>query len=489
MPLPGPELLGTSPTGAGGAGGAGVGPPVSSLREELRDDMKRQRKAVTAALTRRSVSGMGRSADDDRRPTLMEPFLATTTSTTAAAAAPSAAQPALSTPAALAALFLTPLNILLLGLPLTLVAHAQSWGPIPVFSLSFLSLIPLASLLAVLTEELAAQVGDTAGGLLNATAGNIPELAVSISALRRGLFDVVTTSLLGSITSNLLLVLGCCHVAGAIGPGGAACAGRLARHGKLAVKAYSSMLVLACAALAVPTATAHIPHDHLRPGGALAVSRGVSVLLLLMYAAFLVFSLGTHARPLEAEAAAAAAASAAEAGGTATVAAEEEEEEEEDLLHLPLPVALACLLAVTAVVGLASELLTGAIRGVAAAGVPQRLLSLIIIPVAANATEHASSVIVAAKGKMDLAHSIALGSSLQVATFVMPACVVAAWAMGIPFDLACDPLLFLLLLLSVLHQQSVSADGRSDWLTGTQLICLYVIVAIPSAFMKVSPTT
>ncbi len=453
--------------------------------------MKRQRKAVTAALTRRSVSGMGRSADDDRRPALMEPFLATTTSTTAAAAAaPSAAPPSLSTPAALAALFLTPLNILLLGLPLTLVAHARSWGPIPVFSLSFLSLIPLASLLAVLTEELAAQVGDTAGGLLNATAGNIPELAVSISALRRGLFDVVTTSLLGSITSNLLLVLGCCHVAGAIGPGGAACAGRLARHGTLAVKAYSSMLVLACAALAVPTATAHIPHDHLRPGGALAVSRGVSVLLLLMYAAFLVFSLGTHARPLEVEAAAAAAASAAEAGGAAAVAAEEEEEEEEeDLLHLPLPVALACLLAVTAVVGLASELLTGAIRGVAAAGVPQRLLSLIIIPVAANATEHASSVIVAAKGKMDLAHSIALGSSLQVATFVMPACVVAAWAMGIPFDLACDPLLFLLLLLSVLHQQSVSADGRSDWLTGTQLICLYVIVAIPSAFMKVSPTT
>ena len=117
---------------------------------------------------------------------------------------------------------------------------------------------------------------------------------------------------------------------------------------------------------------------------------------------------------------------------------------------------------------------------------PQRLISLIILPVAGNAVEHASAVIVAAKGKMDLAHAIALGSSLQIAVFVLPVCVVAAWAMGIPYTLELDPLLFLLLLLSVLHQQSVSADGRSDWLTGTQLVCLYVIVALPSAFMKVS---
>ena len=454
--------------------------PAASLRA----DLKRQRKAVaSASLSRRSVTGPSGDGAAASRPASVagnQPLLAPDD---AAAAMPT--PPQLTTPAALAYLLTSSrLNLLLLAVPLCVAAHALHWGPIPVFSLAFASLIPLASLLAVLTEELAAHLGDTAGGLLNATAGNIPELAVSVSALRRGLFDVVSTSLLGSILSNMLAVLGCCHIAGALGARGGGGTGRCARHGTLAVKAYGSMLLLACAGLSVGTATAHLPHEHLSPGGALAVSRGVAVLLLFMYAAFLVFTMGTHARPLEVEAAAAAAASAAEAGQDANAGDDDDDDSDDGLVNLPLPAAGLALVAVSAVVGVVSELLTGAIQGVAAAGLPSRLISLVIIPVAANATEHASAVLVAAKGKMDLAISIAVGSSLQIACFVLPVCVMAAWVMGIPYTLELDPLLFLLLVLSVLHQQSVSADGRSDWLTGTQLIALYVIVALPSAFLK-----
>lgn len=71
-----------------------------------------------------------------------------------------------------------------------------------------MSLVPLALLLGEVTEDLALRFGDTIGGLLNATFGNVVELILSIAALRAGLYDVVATSLVGSVLSNLLLVLG-----------------------------------------------------------------------------------------------------------------------------------------------------------------------------------------------------------------------------------------------------------------------------------------
>lgn len=78
---------------------------------------------------------------------------------------------------------------------------------------NFLALIPLALLLGDVTEDLAVRFGDTVGGLLNATFGNVVEMILSIAALQQGLYTVVAASLLGSILSNLLLVLGelqCC---------------------------------------------------------------------------------------------------------------------------------------------------------------------------------------------------------------------------------------------------------------------------------------
>lgn len=73
---------------------------------------------------------------------------------------------------------------------------------------NFLALIPLALLLGDVTEDLAVRFGDTVGGLLNATFGNVVEMILSVAALQQGLYTVVAASLLGSILSNLLLVLG-----------------------------------------------------------------------------------------------------------------------------------------------------------------------------------------------------------------------------------------------------------------------------------------
>ena len=71
-----------------------------------------------------------------------------------------------------------------------------------------MALIPLALVLGEVTEDLATRFGDVIGGLLNATFGNVVELILSIAALTKGLYTVVAMSLIGSILSNLLLVMG-----------------------------------------------------------------------------------------------------------------------------------------------------------------------------------------------------------------------------------------------------------------------------------------
>ena len=103
------------------------------------------------------------------------------------------------------------LNVLLVMAPLGIMAHYLNWGPVAVFVLNFAALVPLALLLGEVTEDLAVRFGSTIGGLLNATFGNVVELILSIAALTKGLYVVIAASLIGSILSNLLLVLGKTH--------------------------------------------------------------------------------------------------------------------------------------------------------------------------------------------------------------------------------------------------------------------------------------
>jgi len=109
-----------------------------------------------------------------------------------------------------------PVNILLFFIPLGIIAPKAGWGATAVFTLNFFAIIPLAAVLSFATEQISDKVGDAFGGLLNATFGNAVELIVSIVALREGQIEVVQSSMLGSILSNLLLVMGMCFFLGGI---------------------------------------------------------------------------------------------------------------------------------------------------------------------------------------------------------------------------------------------------------------------------------
>jgi Ca2+/Na+ antiporter len=160
-----------------------------------------------------------------------------------------------------------------------------------------------------------------------------------------------------------------------------------------------------------------------------------------------------------------------------TIGSEIDDENEAEYPQLSLLGALFCLSLITITVAACSEFLTGAIEAVSASsGINQAFLGLIILPIAGNACEHITAVFVAVKNKMDLAISVALGSSIQIATFVLPVTVLAGWAMGKELTLDFDPFAVLMLFVSVILAYFVSSDGTSNWLLGLQLVVTYVLI-------------
>ncbi|WIA21415.1 hypothetical protein OEZ85_000630 [Tetradesmus obliquus] len=179
------------------------------------------------------------------------------------------------------------MNVLLLLLPFAVISKAVGWAAGATFLLSLLPLCSLAERLGMITEQLAMYTNDTLGGLLNATFGNATEVIIAAFAIKKGLLRVVKLTLLGSIISNLLLVMGSAFVAGGL-------LHPTQSFNQQGVVVNSGLLVLAVVAIMLPTllsSTAEAVQDF---SAELALSRFESVLMLLCYGLFLVFQLVTH---------------------------------------------------------------------------------------------------------------------------------------------------------------------------------------------------
>lgn len=138
------------------------------------------------------------------------------------------------------------INVLLIFVPIGFAVYYAHLAPVPVFIINFIAIIPLAAMLSNATEELAIRVGETLGGLLNATFGNAVELIVSVQALIKDEITIVKTSLIGSMLSNLLLVLGMSFFLGGVN--------RLEQFFNVTVaQTAASLLALSIASLIIPT--------------------------------------------------------------------------------------------------------------------------------------------------------------------------------------------------------------------------------------------
>lgn len=356
----------------------------------------------------------------------------------------------------------SPVNVLLVFVPLGLIWGYAGWSHTWVFTFNFLAIVPLAAILANATEELADKAGSTIGGLLNATFGNAVELIVSVIALREGQVRIVQASMLGSLLSNLLLVLGFCFVFGGYN--------RVQQtFNQTAAQTMSSLLAISCASLLIPAAfRATIPHskkDIIVDDKILALSRGTAIILLIVYVLFLIFQLGSHHSLFE-----------------------QQEQETDEVISqisqkpkrsLSIKSALTFLLISTVIVSICADFLVGTIDNIVeSTGLSKTFIGLIIIPIVGNAAEHVTSVMVAMKNKMDLALGVAIGSSLQIALFVTPFMVLVGWAIGVPMSLNFSTFETATLFISIFLSNYLILDGESNWLEGCMSIAMYLLIAI-----------
>jgi Ca2+:H+ antiporter len=372
------------------------------------------------------------------------------------------------------------INILLLFVPASMLAdyvfHAP---PVWVFLTGILAIIPLAEWVRRATEHLADTLGSAIGGLLNVSFGNAPELILALFILKAGHQDIVKAQITGSIIGNSLLGLGLAVVAGT--------AGRRAeqKFDRERAGLLSSLLVLSVIALMIPAlfdyteralATAEVTSQLDEK-----LSLGVAVVLILVYAANLVYTLITHkdvfsgeedgavATPADASAAAAAAKGDAHHG-----------------LPWSLGKSIAILCIASAITAVEAEIVSGAVEATAdTLGLTTFFLGITVLAVVGNAAEYISAVYFARQDRMGLVMSITVGSTIQIALMLAPLLVIVSYLMGKPMNLVFGSPLELIAIAGVAFAvEAITKDGKTTWFEGILLLAVYALLCLAFFFVR-----
>ncbi|KAJ6494045.1 Sodium/calcium exchanger protein-domain-containing protein [Mycena vitilis] len=374
-----------------------------------------------------------------------------------------------------AVLWYTPLNVCLVFIPISWALHYTHQSATLVFVFCCLGIIPLAALLGLGTEQIALRTSHSVGGLLNATLGNVVEMIIAGIALKQCKLDLVQSSLLGGLLSNMLLVLGMAFIVGGF-------RFHSQEFQPMVAQLNSSLMTVSVISLIVPAAFHEYLEDRLDDGEEVPVllqlSRGSAVILIIIYIAYLGFQFYSHSHLfLSTSKSPTSSVSHHDALPVHTRAPESGDIE---YPKLNTPVALFVLVATTGLAYLTADHLVTSLEGLVAAhpNISEKWITLIVIPVISNAAEHLTAVVVASKGKFDLAMSVAIGSCIQIALFVVPVLILIAWGMKKPLTLLFDPLETLVLFLSVILVKFSVEDGKAHWMSGVVLMAVYALVAL-----------
>ena len=348
----------------------------------------------------------------------------------------------------------TKLNWLLVAVPIALLCKISGLGgDTALFVFSLTALCPLAERLGYLTEQIALYTNSTLGGLLNATFGNLTEMIVAIIAIKENMLRLVQLSLLGSILSNLLLVLGCGFFFGGLKH-------KIQGFSKNSVAPTSGLLLLGVMAMLLP-AVLRSTHSEIHGSSSdVGLSRFSSIILLSMYLAFLYFQLFTHRELFE------------------DSNNEGEDDDDDEFPEITFWSGIIWLGVFTIFISVLSDYLVDTIEGTAkSVGIPVSFISVILLPIVGNAAEHAAAIMFAIKDKMDITIGVAVGSSTQICLFVIPFSVLIAWMANRPLDLNFAPFETVTLFASVITAVILIGDGQSHWLKGLTLILAYFILS------------
>jgi Ca2+:H+ antiporter len=325
------------------------------------------------------------------------------------------------------------------------VANYGGWPSGLAFALATVALAGLAHVVGLATEQVGHRFGPAVTGVLQSTLGNLPELFVVIFALQKGETVVAQTSIIGSLFANALLVLGVVIVVGA----------RAAPDGVMRFKPKlpmdTSTLLLLTSFIIVIIGLAHASHDpasrHVRE-----ISTIGAVALLLVYVAWVIPYLRSD-----------------DAG-------ESEREETGPLMALPVAVTLLVIGGLGS--AFVSDWFVAALRPtIDALNVSDAFAGIVIVAIAGNAVENFAGILLAAKGKSDLAISVVKNSVAQVAAFLYPLLVLISLLFAHQLTFALAPVYIGALLLTSLAVWQITGDGEAVAFEGWALVAIYAILA------------
>ena len=310
------------------------------------------------------------------------------------------------------------------------------------FLSSIVAIIPLAALLSLTTEQVAARTGDSLGGLLNATLGNLVELIIALAALRAGEYLLVKASIAGAIVTNTLFMTGMCFFLGGLRH-------HVQQFNSANTRVQVVMLFMAAFALMVPSALATSDSQVLPQ----SLSLAISLILLAGYGLGLLFTLRTHAKYFAA-------------------AAHEETDE-----AWPMGLSVAILVGTTVIVALISEVFIESLTGASAAlGLTPAFVGFIVVATVGAAAEMTAAFSAARKNRLDLSLSISFGSAVQIALFVTPVLVLLSYVLGpTPMSLQFWPGAVAMIFIASLAAAMMTATGISAWYIGLLMLMIYGI--------------
>lgn len=344
-----------------------------------------------------------------------------------------------------------------IAIPIVLILHwTHSGSHTLMFLLSLLAIIPLAAFLSHATEGIAAKTGDTIGGLLNATLGNLTEMVIFIAALSQGLIELVKASIAGAVVTNSLFMLGVSFLQGGLKY-------KVQNFNRLNAFIQSSLLFVVCIALMVPTIVTKVS-DGEKEVPLDKISLGIAILLMIVYLLSLFFSLKTHSDFFKSEEA---------EGGHG----------EEHVW--PVKTAVVVLVIAATCIAIVSEIFVEGVQDASEKmGLSQGFVGFIIIPIVGAAAEMMSAFSAAKKNKLDISVGIAMGSSAQIALFVTPLMVILSYFIApAHMDLSFKGGLIFMLLFGTLTVVLTSNHGKSTWYLGVLLLSVYAIFGITLYFL------
>jgi Ca2+:H+ antiporter len=339
-----------------------------------------------------------------------------------------------------------------ISLVLTFIVTSSSLINTIIYSIA---IIPIAILLGDFTTEISEYIGDKKGGLLAATIGNLPELMMGIWSIQYGMLPMVKSALIGSIISNMLLVLGISIFFGGI-------KFRDQSFNKLVARTNFNMLLLAMSAIVVMASLSR--YGMLKEKVLISMSAKVAIVLIVVYILGLIFSLYTH--------------------GNQFVISESKENEDWRKSGKARIIVLGLVLS-SVLLYILSERLISNIKGIVETyNISQEFLGIILIPILGNIGENISAIMCALKNKVNLSLEIAIGSSIQIALFVAPLLIIFAYFSLAPMTLIFTSFQIVVCLIAVGMSYFVFQDGKTYWLEGAILIAIYIMITLGYYYMS-----